>query len=542
MMANKKRVYYNDGQRYLLYLGANTERIIAARRFGKSDGIIAPRMLRNVQHMPRSAGAIYGATFKQILSRTLPAAIASLERLGYKQDLHYYVGRKAPKNVGFERPYINPASYDHVIHFYNGSIIHLLSQDVRFSANSLTLDYLLCDEARSVKKEKMFEEVIPAVSGYIGKFDSCPWHKGTTFVSDMPTNKAGEWLLLEEKNMNREVINTLEGTIAEIRKLEKGESTYAEREIKQQIKERDFLRRIAFIYKEFDAVENLELLGEEYFNTMRRNLTPLIFLTSIMNKRITRLENGFYANLDEKLHYYDAFNTGYLNELRTDRGSFDIKKVRKESSLQDDDVDNLSPLSIAFDYNANINWVVTGQQRDGKLLTLKSMYVKNKRKIRELCKDWSEYYRHHKCREVHYYYDSTAKHKAYAVNEDRFCDVVVYTLEKMGWDVTRVDIGTPRKHAVKHQIINDALTGAKYLFPMFNRENNFELLLAMEQTDIRVGRNGFEKDKSGEKLDETDEDPLELRTDGTDAWDTLFLGITFHTPGTGGRTFPIEIS
>lgn len=539
MMEDSRKVYYNDGQRYLLYLGANTERIIAARRFGKSDGIIAPRMLRNVQHMPKSAGAIYGATFKQILSRTLPAALSSLERLGYKQDLHFYVGRKAPKNAGFEKPYINPASYDHVIHFYNGSIIHLLSQDVRFSANSLTLDWLLCDEARSVKKEKMFEEVIPAVSGYIGKFNKCPWHKGTTFVSDMPTNKEGEWLLLEEKNMNRDVIRILEGTLAEITKLSKNPSTYSEREIPLQEKERDFLRKIAFVYKEFDAVENLEILGEEYFNTMKRNLTPLIFLTSIMNKRITRLDNGFYANLDEKIHYYDAFNTGYLNELRTDRGSFDIAKVKKESSLQDDDIDSLAPLSIAFDYNANINWVVTGQQRDNRMMTLKSMYVKNKRKLRELCKDWSEYYRHHKSREVHYYYDATAKHKAYAVNEERFCDVVVSTLEKCGWEVTRIDIGKPRPYAVKHHMINDALTGIKYLFPLFNRENNFELLLSMEQTGIRIGRNGFEKDKSGEKLNETEEDPLELRTDGTDAWDTLFLGLNFHPPLSSGRSFGI---
>lgn len=537
-MAGKK-VYYNNGQRYLLSLGANSERVIASRRFGKSDGIIAPRILRNFQHMPRSAGAIYGATFKQILSRTLPAAVASLERLGYKQDLHFYIGRKAPVKAGFEKPYINPSSYEHVIHFYNGSIIHMLSQDVRFSANSLTLDYLLADETRSVKKDKMFEEVIPAVSGYVGKFDDCPWFKGTTFVSDMPTNKNGEWLLLEEKKMDRELIKTLEGTLAYIVKLQKEDTQYARKVLSEQIKERDFLRRKAFVYKEFDAIENIEILGEEYIKEQKRNLTPLIFLTSIMNRRIRRIANGFYANLDENIHYYDAFNIGYLNQMRTDRGSFDMRKVKKDSSLQDDDVDRMAPLSIAFDYNANINWVVTGQVRDGKLFTLKSMYVKNQRKLRELCKDWSEYYRYHKCKQVHYYYDSTAKHKSYAVNEERFCDIVTNTLDKLGWDVTRVDIGQQMKHNVKHQYINDALTGVKYLFPMFNRENNFELTTAMEQTGIRIGRNGFEKDKTGEKYEDTEEDPLELRTDGTDAWDTLFVGLTFHPAGKQSTTYPI---
>ena len=38
------------------------------------------------------------------------------------------------------------------------------------------------------------------------------------------------------------------------------------------------------------------------------------------------------------------------------------------------------------------------------------------------------------------------------------------------------------------------------------------------------GRNGFRKDKGGEKLDETEENLLEHRTDGTDAFDTLHVG------------------
>ena len=39
------------------------------------------------------------------------------------------------------------------------------------------------------------------------------------------------------------------------------------------------------------------------------------------------------------------------------------------------------------------------------------------------------------------------------------------------------------------------------------------------------GRNGFRKDKGGEKLDETEENLLEHRTDGTDAFDTLYIGV-----------------
>ena len=91
--------------------------------------------------------------------------------------------------------------------------------------------------------------------------------------------------------------------------------------------------------------------------------------------------------------------------------------------------------------------------------------------------------------------------------------------------VSRVHIGNPVPHRDKHRMIHLALKGQKYLFPLFNQPNNEELLLALENAGVKIGANGFQKDKSGEKLAETEEDLLEHRTDGTDAWDTLFIGM-----------------
>ena len=60
--------------------------------------------------------------------------------------------------------------------------------------------------------------------------------------------------------------------------------------------------------------------------------------------------------------------------------------------------------------------------------------------------------------------------------------------------------------------------------PFFNRQNNDDLILAIQSAGVSRGRLGFQKDKSGEKLKESEESPLELRTDGTDAFDTLYIG------------------
>jgi len=87
------------------------------------------------------------------------------------------------------------------------------------------------------------------------------------------------------------------------------------------------------------------------------------------------------------------------------------------------------------------------------------------------------------------------------------------------------DIGNPMKHSEKWLLISQGFKGQSGLMPMLNSGNNEELILAMEQTGTRTGPEGFKKDKSGEKLAETEEDKLEYRTDGTDAFDTLYIGM-----------------
>ena len=62
------------------------------------------------------------------------------------------------------------------------------------------------------------------------------------------------------------------------------------------------------------------------------------------------------------------------------------------------------------------------------------------------------------------------------------------------------------------------------LIPYFNRQNNDDLILAIQSAGVERGRNGFRKNKSMEKQPESEEDLLEHRTEGTDAFDTLYIG------------------
>lgn len=533
-MAEKAKAYLNKGQRYVWEINANAAVIVAARRFGKSDGVVGPAILYNVQHMPGSNGFIYQVSFKQLLQRTLPAALAFLRRYGYIENVHYFIGRKAPDWMGFAEPVLPPKDWTHAIHFYNGTVIHLLSQDVKFSANSLTCDWGIVDEGRSINKEKFFEEVMPTLSGTSPKFKNCHKWKGILIVSDMPTSKQGQWVVEMENRMDPELIKGIEETIKEIRRIKHHYSHLPElpesalRQIREQEEILFEFRKHAFLYKEFDTIENLEIVGPEYIRQMKRDLPPVIFQTSIMNKRIRKLTDGFYPNLDPEIHYYVNNNNTYLSNLRTEKGTLDLKRIGLDTCLKDGDIIPDIPLAIAFDYNSKINWVITGQRADPKMRTLSSFFVKTPKKIRELCKIWCDYYDYILDKKVIYYFNTTALDSGYADEEsESYADIIYSILTSRGWEVEMVCIGNTWGYMKKHIAINDALTGAKYLWCEFNKENNEFLLPAMEMCGTRFGRTGFEKDKSGEKLGESEDDPLELRTDGTDAWDDLFIGLNF---------------
>lgn len=64
------------------------------------------------------------------------------------------------------------------------------------------------------------------------------------------------------------------------------------------------------------------------------------------------------------------------------------------------------------------------------------------------------------------------------------------------------------------------LSGQANLIPFFNEQNNEDLLISIQTAGVYNGG----KDKRGEKLAETEEDRLEGRTDGSDAFDTLCIG------------------
>lgn len=639
----------NRPQRMAHVIQAHDERGVASRRVGKTEHI-GDRAFQVAKSMPQGMGAWGGISRAQLMCKLIPSALAAMSRFyGLTPGVHYGPG-KPPSWV--PKPIAELRNYSDSIWFANGFIWQMISMAQIASANSYTFNHALFDECRFARKQKIYEELVPAVSGQTHPFGDPgfsrenPLYCGTSFMSDASLTIKGAWLEQEEEKLDdkpmlgpftdmtyreiqeeletfaksvikyndliyyarkekRQIIEVTPERKAEIeqmaKQIEAREGAY--KIIPRQYKDinkavcdmlvnykltdqdtanllynhkylitkedqfemmklnlgKSYLKRIqqlrasAFYCWRASTLDNADIVTFEYIAQMYRELPSGVFGTSILNLRKRKANDGFYTNLDiENIHGYIPDDAPCIDKSVTIQTATQIKSgakyteqyeaydfnrlARVDDCTQDGDVVDALPLHIAFDYNDKANFMVTGQvyKRDGVecLNVLGSMYVQYERKLHALIEDWNRYYSPHKNRNrtVYYYYDSTAKFRGYAIEGNLdFKDTIIGLLKKYQWDVVGVDMGHPMFHTEKWKIINEALGGFSSPGIRINRINNEALILAMEQAEIKISYTGtsktIKKDKSKEKQAETEENPIETRTDITDAFDSLFIGV-----------------
>ena len=515
------REYFNDPQLYSLAMNTRDEVIVAGRGMGKG-AIQAGRLMTCFLGMPRSMGGFVSPSVKRCLTNILPSMLIHLERWGFKRDLHYVVGKRPWKALHWKSPIFTPANWENTISFYNGSVCNIISQDRAGTSNSMSLDYIIIDEAKFINFEQLKDETFQANRGNEQYFHNFPLHHGMTITSDMPVTKKGSWFLSYKDDMDKELVEAIEGLVYakwRAKRQQKAMPSQADA-IQKKIDRIDaklsFLRSKCLLYKEYTSIQNLALLGEEFIRRAKRDLPPLTFATSIMCKRIEISTDGFYGGMREDVNLYTAPNENVLNLEALNDGAI------PNDCRQDSDLDAQLPLIIAFDANANINWLVCGQVgKDGKLRVLKSFFVKYERKIPELLDDFNDYYRYHRRRQVIFYYDATFVGNSYGTHSEAFYRMIITGLRRKGWNVKSKYIGKPMNHILKNDLINRMFRGRARHLVLINRDNNPDLLISITSAGVKNGQ----KDKSGEKLAETEEDKLESRTDGSDAFDTLCIGV-----------------
>ena len=581
------KIYLNPWQKEVRNFGSRITYVRAGRGTGKTS-YIGVNMVDVTIGLPRQMGGFVGASAKQLYTRTMPNALKVVNMLGFEN--FYFLGRP-PAKLHWDTPMAKPRVYENCVSFANGFVWQMLSMAVRGSANGLNLAALIGDETKYLPWPRVKEEVLPALRGDFmppaaGKVEQKRFGYGIDgrynnhwlsqlWVSDAGLTQA-QTLWEREKEFQTEQINSeLTTMLSELAYLEKHnpKAAVALAQNNNFLRQLHLLRKDSISFWELSSLTNLSMLSEAWVRDMQRQMPPLLFSLMVLGVPKGASTDGFYCNLDiANVHGYteeeyskdygDSFSMlankfmtkrrgvapdvhRYPTKFETEELDIDeLGRIGEEDTCEYDmDLDWQSPLLIAFDANANLCCFVVGQERGDELLIQRSLFVMNERKLRALCRE--EFYRVYRpflrkgCKEVCLYFTASVKQgasTAYAVengDDNRFDKVVVQELTSLGFKVTAIDTGAPLLHSVKFQLMADLMSGAQK--PMIrictDPGRNTYLIPALEQAGLAPGKT-FRKDKSREKLKATDEESMggdpRTRTDITDAFDDLVIGVKYH--------------
>jgi hypothetical protein len=528
-------IHLNVPQLIVGIVQARETYVVAARGTGKSEGKLAPAAHRNMITMPRCLGANVGATFAQILTRTLPSVIKGWEKLGYKRDVHYTIGHYGPKAWNWPKPYWAPIDAKHLIHWYTGAAIQMVSQDGVGMANGMSVDFIHGDEARFLKYDKFHEELLPINRGNNVYFGHLPQHHSIMLCTDMPKSTTAQWILEKQKLCDEKIINLIINVQYEINQLRELLPSYAKstqvqvmKKIKQYEKQLALLRMNAVHYIEANTIDNIHALGLRYIADQKRNLSPEQFDRSILNKRTRDMKTAFYVALDEETHTYESYNQSHFENV-----GYDFERLQVNDSRKDGLVNTNAALDIAIDYGASINFMVVGQKQSARYYNIvKEHWRLSPELLEEVVRDFVNYYKYHNRKVVNYYYDHTAIGKD-GKSRESYRDIVMRVLRDSGWQVNMKYTGQAPNHEDKYNFFIKLMSENTQDLPCMriDRGNCPALWKSMSDAKHRQTDEGFKKDKRSERDPQV---PQQFATHGSDSFDQLIWGKLKIEPSQAG--------
>ena len=526
-MKKHKPLHFNIPQIKVMLASAQKTYAVMSRGLGKTTGIIAPWAIENVRRMPRSMGGFVAASYQQMLVRTLPPVINGWERMGYKNGIHFVIGREPTqqwkKYWDWPGPRLMPLNSQHAIYWYNGSVQVMISQDRIGSSNGLSLSYLGGDEAKLLNKDRLDDEVMPTLRGDRQFYGHLSCYQSELFTTDMPTQAKAKWILEKEELMDQAKIDLIIETQLHLNELIRthhkstgDQKAVVLKKIRHYQRILEKLRKGTVYYAEANVYDNLDVLGEEYLVNMKEALSEIKYRASILNEKVNKVEGGFYPHLDEDTHGREWPNYSYLDGFADDPLN---EKILTPDCRHDGGMDTDQPLDIALDYGASINCLVVGQEFGHEYRLHRSFYVLHPQLVDAVVHKFCDYYKHYPTKVVNYLYDHTAIGTS-GVTDLTYKSQVMDTLRKRGWQVNEFECGVAPTHDRKYDFWGVLLQEKDDRLPRFRYSIHGaeQAILSMEGARVRKSRKGFEKDKTDER------DPKAKQEETThlsDAVDTL---------------------
>ena len=432
-----------------------------SRGVGKSTGI-AYGMRKQVTQMPRASFFLATVTYSAALSKTLPSTIEGLEFLGLYQGVDYVIGR-CGKHLGFEMPFQPPNQWDNIIHWSNGTIHQLVSLDNPNSGRGLNSYGGIGDEAALLDETKLYNNVKITNRAKKEIFKNCSMLGAEIYATSMPMSKTGDWIFKMEE-----------------RAMENPDEIY---------------------FGKANVYWNLKNLQDGYLEKMMREMPSLlVYNAEILNERPKVITDGFYGNLDSKIHYITDYDQNYLE------GSIWLPKEKKSSIAfnckQDNDLNKKAPLIVSLDFGVFNSMVVSQMDKESNTYrVLKSFWVKNPKITNDLfLEEFLPYYEPHQEKKI-YLYGGHDGHNRTANSSSTLYQQLEALLRAHGWAVYVMAKPSAPLHSRKYLLLNTILKEVDWKLPKvrINKDNNPDLIIALERAEAIEGKTGIEKQKKDER-------------------------------------------
>jgi hypothetical protein len=520
-MENKK-IHYNIPQLEMSLVRPQLGVEIWGRGTGKTEGNGAEFTVRNAMDMPGSLGGIVSITYDKLLNMIIPALEVGWNRLGYKENVHYWKRKKPPENLKIPKCFREPDTNVHLIKWFNGSAQLLISIDRMHIANGASLAYIYADEAKFFPRNK-FKEVFLTLRGQAHLYGDQSACESVLITTDQPSpGMPGDWIYDMETQSDNEtalIILAAQNEIIDLKKEYLSATKKRQREIDREIdtyeESINLIRKDLTYVTRASTLDNVHALGINVIENYKTTLTPFEFSLSVLNIKPKKQPNAFYSLLNDDRHGYYAPNNDYIDK--------ELKEGDEKDCRYDADLIWDHPLDIACDYNSAINWVTIGQEKNDTYDLINSIFVTDPEphKIKDLVEKFHQYYlpKQKSNNTIIFNYDHTA------VGEDAKSDISfakewIQELSSRGWYVMENYIGYAPRHKSRFYLWQKVLGGDVSIKPFrINLGNNIDLLISMRGTTTRKDKKGdFEKDKSSEQKKTI---PPQHATHGGEAADCL---------------------
>lgn len=486
---------------------------VAGRATAKTSDIIAERSMDVSHDMPGAYFAWVADTYMNAFDNVIPTLLEGWERKGWINGVHYVTDERPPKR--FKLPYKPVQSFKHTISVWNGCFFKVVSMDQPSSSAGSSYQHLFGDEVKYINNEKL-KKLTPAIRGeYVG-FGHSVFYRGRTFTTDMPNiaEKEFDWILEQEKNMDKEQIRMILEISIELNKIKQEyfkaykfkDKQKLERVSKKLIKWTEYwvrARKDSTLFLMTSTFANVDILTQGYFeDSLKGGIED--FKTAILTLKPTvKKGERFYINLAEH-HFIDD---GVLNDF------YDNYKI----------LDHVEPTSMALRYcNPNEKLecgvdfgdmcsMVTAQPKGKYIYLLKDIYTLAPEEAPQLAKKFRTFYRDHRMKVLDMYYDRSGNQNSQTGRD--WATNLKYHIEyengaPTGWRVNLMSLNQrtilqSEEHFFMKNLLGETFDALpKVRIDKFQNEN-LKSSLELTKVEVKKDRKGIaqiKKNKSSESL------------------------------------------